>query len=233
MSDAVTVEVGEEFSTIALDDGSANVLSAARLAAVNDALDRAEAADQPVVVAGREGTFSGGFDLGTFEEGGDALFEMLEAGAKTAERLLAFPRPVVVACTGHAVAMGLFLVLAGDERVGAAGEFTLQANEVEMGLELPRFAVEMVRQRLTPAHLSRATILAEPYSPEEAVTAGMLDEVVPAGEVRERARERAAALSRLDFRAHAATKLRVREETLERVREGIEADIDDWQDAYA
>lgn len=233
MSDAIAFEAGEAFSTITLDDGGANVLSTERLAAVNDALDRAEAADQPVVIAGREGTFSGGFDLGTFEEGGDALFEMLEAGAETAERLLSFPTPVVVACTGHAVAMGLFAVLSGDLRVGAAGDYTLQANEVEIGLTIPRFATELCRQRLTPAALSRATILAEPFEPVEAQAAGILDHVVPAGDVVERAREEAAALDRLDPEAHTASKLRVREETLARVREGIEADIDDWQEAYA
>lgn len=232
MSEAVTFEAGGEFSTITLDDGKANVMSTETLAAIDDALDRAEAEGRAVLLEGRDGMFSGGFDLDVFDEGEAALFEMLKAGAETAERLLSFPRPVVVACTGHAVAMGLFLVLAGDERIGAAGEFTLQANEVEIGLALPRFATELCRQRLAPADFSRATILAEPYSPAEAEAAGMLDEVVPATEVRSRAREKAASLTRLDLEAHEETKRRVRAEALERLREAIEADVDEWEEEY-
>lgn len=229
MIDSVTFETEADYSTITLDDGKANVMSPDMLAAINDALDRAEAEEQTVVIAGREGTFSGGFDLGVFEEGLEALLEMLKAGAETAERVLSFPRPVVIACTGHAVAMGLFLVLAGDERIGAAGDFVLQANEVEIGLTLPRFATELFRQRVAPAHFSRATVLAEPYAPEEAVEAGMLDRAVPAGEVVERARGKAESLARLDLAAHEATKRRVRAEALSRLREGIEADVEDWK----
>ena len=138
----------------------------------------------------------------------------------------------MVACTGHAIAMGLFLLLSGDERIGAAGDYTLQANEVEIGLTLPHFATELCRNRLTPAHFSRATILAEPYSPEEAVVAGMLDRVVPRGEVVDRAREKAESLTRLDVESHTATKRRVRAEALDRLREGIEADVEDWRSRF-
>lgn len=229
MTDPVSFEAGQTVSTITIDDGGANVMSRGTLEALDGALDAAEAEETVLLLAGREGMFSGGFDLDTFDEGGEALFEMLEAGAETAERLLSFPRPVVVACTGHAVAMGLFLVLAGDLRVGAAGEFTLQANEVEIGLTIPNFATVLCRQRLTPAAFQRATLLAESFSPEEARDAGILDRVVPPADVLDRARAEAESLDRLDLDAHAASKRRVRGETLERLREGIEADAADWQ----
>lgn len=233
MSEPATFEEGAEFSTITLDDGEANVMSVEMLDSLNAALDRAEAAEMPLVLAGRDGIFSGGFDLATFEAGTDVALEMLRTGAETAERLLSFPRPVVVACTGHAVAMGLFLVLAGDERIGAAGEYTLQANEVEIGLTLPGFATELCRHRLTAAHFSRATLLAEPYTPEEAVAAGMLDQVAAPEDVLERAREKARSLERLDLEAHRATKQQVREEALDRMRAAIEDDVDTWTEIYA
>lgn len=232
MSDLVSFATEADYSTITLDDGKANVMSTGMLSAIDDALDRAEAEGKTVVIAGRDGMFSGGFDLGVFEEGEEALFEMLKAGAETAERVLSFPHPVVVACTGHAVAMGLFILLSGDERIGAAGDYTLQANEVEIGLTLPHFATELFHHRVAPAHVSRATVLAEPYSPEEAVAAGMLDRVVPADEVVERAREKAQSLTRLDVESHTATKRRVRSRALQRLREGIEADVEDWQSRF-
>lgn len=233
MNDPVTFETGEECCTITFDDGQANAMSLEMLEAIDSALDRAEAEAQPLVLAGREGTFSGGFDLATLEAGGEAPLDMLQAGAELAERVLSFPSPVVVACTGHAVAMGLFLMLAGDERIGAAGEYTLQANEVEIGLTVPRFATELCRLRLTPAEFQRATSLAQPYAPAEADRAGILDEVVPPGEVLDRARESAASFDRLDSDAHKATKQRVRADALERLRAGIEADVEEWHEEFS
>lgn len=232
MSDRVSFEPGEEFSTIRLDDGKANVMATEMSAGISSALDRAEAEEKPVVIAGREGTFSGGFDLGTFDEGGDAIFEMLTAGAENAERLFSFPVPVVMACTGHSIAMGLFLMLTGDERIGAAGDFTLQANEVEIGLGLPRFASVVCRQRLHPDELSRMLVLAEPYSPAEAEAAGILTEVVPEDEVIDRARERARFLNRLDLDSYRTTKQRVHEHVLAELRAAIEADVEDWEASF-
>jgi enoyl-CoA hydratase len=130
----------------------------------------------------------------------------------------------VVACDGHAVAMGVFLLLSGDYRVGTAGAYRIVANEVAIGMTMPRAAVEICRQRLTPAHFNQAVVLAEPYSPDEAVAAGFLDRVVPAGELHDVARTTAARLATLDATAHAATKLRTRRHALDALRAGIEVD---------
>lgn len=229
MSEPVTFEPGDRFSTIKMDDGEANVLSTETLEALNEALDQAEEEKNPVLLAGREGMFSGGFDLAVFREGQEPLYRMLVSGAETAIRLLSFPHPVVVACTGHAVAMGMFTLMAGDHRVGAMGDYKLQANEVEIGLTPPRFAVELCRQRMTPAHFSRATVLAEPFSPHEAVEAGILDEAAQPEEVVELAREKASSLKRLNMGSHKAAKNRVRQEPLDRVRNALEADKEEWK----
>jgi len=129
-----------------------------------------------------------------------------------------------VACTGHAIAMGAFLVLSGDYRVGALGAHRIGANEVAIGITMPHFGVEICRQRLAPAHFHRAVINAEIYRPEDAVAAGFLDRVVPAAELQDTARSVAAGLARLDVDVHAATKLRARAHTLNAVRAAIEAD---------
>ena len=78
---------------------------------------------------------------------------MLKLGATLYERMLSFPTPVVVACTGHAVAAGAFLVLSADARVGVDGPFQVCMNEVRIGLTMPWFAIEVARQRLTPQGL--------------------------------------------------------------------------------
>ncbi len=215
-------------ATVTLDDGKVNVLSPAMQSAVHDALDRAEADGSVVVLAGREGIFSAGFDLGILRAAGEAGSAMVLGGFELAARLLAFPTPVVVACTGHAVAMGAFLLLSGDYRVGAAGPYTLRANEVAIGLTMPHAAVEVLRQRLTPAAFVRAATLAEPFAPDAAVAAGFLDRAVDPGDVLLMAQDAAAALATLDLAAHAATKQRVREPVLAALCSAIERDRAEW-----
>ena len=207
-----------------MDDGKVNALSLAMISELNAALDQAAAAGGVVVLGGRDGVFSAGFDLPVLRAGGTEAATMLRAGFELAERLLSFPGPVVVACTGHAVAMGVFLLLSGDYRVGAVGEYKLTANEVAIGLTLPRAAVEILRQRLTPAYLVRAAALAEPFSPANAVEAGFLDQVVDAGRLSDVARGVAEAMAGLDMAAHVATKLRVRQPMLDALRAAIDAD---------
>jgi len=92
--------------------------------------------------------FSGGFDLGTFKEGGDPVYRMLKGGAELAERVMSFSTPVVAACSGHTVAMGAFLAVSSDVRLGAAGPFKIVCNEVAIGLTMPRFGIEIARNRL-------------------------------------------------------------------------------------
>jgi enoyl-CoA hydratase/carnithine racemase len=220
----VTYEVEGSVATIAMDDGKANVLSPAMLAELGAALDRAESDGAVVVLTGREGRFSGGFDLSVINAGGPDAVGMIRGGFELAARLLAFPTPVVIAASGHAVAMASFLLLSGDYRVGAAGPYKITANEVAIGMVMPYAAIEICRQRLAPAHFHRAVALAEVYSPEGAVEAGFLDRVVPAGDLRRTALDIAAGLAQLDLAAHAASKLRAREAALTAIRAAIEVD---------
>jgi enoyl-CoA hydratase len=211
-------------ATISMDDGKVNVLSLEMISDINRALDRAQDNAAVTVLAGRPGVFSAGFDLRVLRAGGPAATSMLRAGFDLAERLLSYPRPIVVACTGHAVAMGAFLLLAGDYRVGAAGPYKITANEVAIGLTMPRAAVELCRQRLAPAHFNRATILAEPYQPDSAVAAGFLDRVCDPAGFWDAVEGTAEELANLDLDAHQATKLRVRQATLAAVHDAIAAD---------
>jgi enoyl-CoA hydratase/carnithine racemase len=224
MSPLVTYRLDDAVATITMDDGKMNVLSIEMFEQLGRAFDRAAADGAVVVLTGREGVFSAGFDLRVLGGGGPDAPRMVRMGFELAARVLASPTPVVVACTGHAIAMGVFLLLAGDHRVGARGPYRIGANEVAIGITMPFFGVEMCRQRLAPAHFHRAVINAEIYGPDEAVTAGFLDRVVPAAELEGVARATAGGLARLDAAVHAATKRRARAHALEAVRAAIEAD---------
>lgn len=225
----VRYDLDGDIATITLDDGKVNAMSLAMIGAVNDALDRAEADGAVVVLTGREGVFSAGFDLDTLRGGAFGSSTMVRAGFELAERVLAFPRPVIAACTGHAIAMGAFLLCSADHRVGADGAFRFAANEVAIGLTVPQAAIAILRARLTPSALQRAVTLSEPFTPAEAVAAGFLDRVVPAGELAAVAREAAAAAVELDGPSHAATKRRLRQPLLDEVRRGITVEFDSFR----
>lgn len=214
----------EAYAVLSMDDGKANVLSPQMLGELGECLDRAEADGLAVLLLGRPGMFSGGFDLATLRSGGPAGLDMLLGGFALSERLLSFGAPVVAACTGHAIAMASFLLLSVDYRVGAAGSFKIGANETAIGLTMPHYGVEICRQRLTPAHFQRTVINAEIFTPDEALAAGYLDRVVDPGDVEATALDVTAALAALDRRTHTSTKLRARGQALEAVRSAIEAD---------
>jgi enoyl-CoA hydratase len=233
MSPLVTYEAQDSIATIVMDDGKMNVLSPAMFAALNAAFDRAAKERAVVVLTGREGVFSAGFDMRVLTAGGREAADMVRTGFELAERMLSFPMPIVVACSGHALAMGVFLVLAGDHRVGAIGAHKIGANEVAIGITMPFFGVEICRQRLAPAHFHRAVVNAEIYTPEDAVAAGFLDRVVPASELGAVARSTAARLAKLDLDAHAASKLRARGQALKAIRSAIETDATTFAGLFA
>jgi enoyl-CoA hydratase len=230
MSDIVRYERCGRVAAITMDDGKANVLSVAMLDALNMALDRAEADAAAVVLAGREGVFSGGFDLNVFKAGGAPQFAMLKAGARLARRVAGFPAPVVVACTGHAVAMGVFLLLAGDVRMGVAGAPTkICVNEVAIGMAVPRFAIALCRAQLVPAAVGRAVLTADVFTPDQGAAAGFLDAVVPAADLHDAARAKAAALAEFTRDGYVATKRRARAALVAELDAAMEADISDWR----
>ena len=188
MAELTNYELEDGIATISMDDGKVNALSIAMLKELHAALDRAEADEAVVVITGREGYLSAGFDLKGFSAGPEQAIEMLRLGAELMERLLSFPRPVLAVSGGHAVAAGAFMLLAADVRLGVSGEFRIGMNEVQIGLTMPTFAVELARQRLTPAAFSRSVVTARMYGPEDARVAGYLDEVVAPEELAEATR---------------------------------------------
>ncbi len=228
MSALVNYQFQDNISLITLDDGKANTFSPAMQVALNKSLDQAEADGGIAILTGREGMFSAGFDLQVFQQGGEALVGMLSGGAELTRRLRCFPQPIITACSGHAMAMGLFAMLSTDYVVAVDGPFKITANEVAIGMTLPFFATETCRHRMAPAHFHRAAATAELYSPTMAVSAGMIDAVVSADALLDAARAKAQEFARLQLPAYRATKARMHELALQRLDDAIERDKVDW-----
>lgn len=226
-------EIIDGVAVIKIDDGKANALSLPMQQAFNSALDQAQQAKLPVVITGRSGILSAGFDLKTLAAGGQPAYEMLNGGIEIALRLLSFETPVVIACGGHAIAMGVFLLQSGDYRIGVAGNFKYSANEVAIGMTMPWSMIEILRQRLTPAALSRAVLLAETFTPTNGVENGLIDRVVATeAELMPTALEFAKSTLALNAAAHAASKQRLRDEAIASIRGCWTKDSVDWKKLF-
>jgi enoyl-CoA hydratase len=223
MGGPVSYRLDGSIAFITMDDGKVNALGPAMQQALNDALDNADRDEaKAVVIAGNDRVFSGGFDLKILTSGEvQPAIDMLKGGFELSHRLLSHPKPVVMACTGHAIAMGAFLLSSGDHRV-AAPAYNIQANEVAIGMTIPYAALEVMKLRLTPSAYQQAAGLAKTFFGETAVAAGWLDEIVLPEAVLDRAAEAAREFATLNQQAHAATKLRTRAEALTGIRGGID-----------
>ncbi|MEJ5255552.1 MAG: crotonase/enoyl-CoA hydratase family protein [Acidimicrobiales bacterium] len=226
-NDSVTYELTGPVAVIRFDDGKANAISHGVVEQLDRALTRAEG-DQAkaVVLLGRPGRFSAGFDLTTMRAGAEEARDLLRVGAELALRIYTFPAPVVLGVTGHALAMGAILLLSADTRIGAAGEFKIGLNEVAIGMPVPRFATELARDRLTPRHLTAAVNLARIYDPAGAVEAGYLDEVVSPDDVEQAALDHATSLATtLNPTGFRLTRRSLRGDREGQVRAGLAADV--------
>ena len=221
----LTYTLEQSVAVVRMDDGKANALSVEMIEALLGALSRAEGEASAMVLAGRADKFCAGFDLRVMMSGPDNARALLQQGSALLLRLYGATVPLVIACTGHALAGGALVVLTGDHRIGAAGAFRIGLNEVTIGLPVPVLAMELARDRLAPAELTRATLLAQIYAPDEAARAGYLDAVVPPDQVVPQAIEAAAKLGALAKSAFRATKTRLRGATIEHITRTLESDL--------
>jgi len=203
-----TLDIRDGVPWITLDDGNVNAMTLAMLREIEVQLENSARAGGPIVVKGRKGIFSAGFDLKTFARGREASQQMFKAGVRVIERMLALPRPIVTVCTGHAYPMGAFLMLCADVRFGVPGDWNIGMNEVAIGLAVPQFAVELARYRLTPAGAMRASTGAM-FKPEEAARLGYLDYIVGVEDLDAAVREEVQRLGKLDMKSYALTKARL------------------------
>ena len=223
MPEIATYELLDHVAMVTLDDGKANAFSPAMIACVNGLLDRAEDEAKAVVLTGRAGIFSGGFDLRVIRgDDPEAARHMSLGGARLMMRLYGLPLPLVIAASGHAIALGAFCLLTADYRIGTAGDFRIGLNETAIGMSLPPFGLMLATERLSKRYVTRAAIAATMFSPEEAQEAGFLDDVVAADELRDAALAAARGSLDLDGSAYAAVKQGLRGDSIEAVLAGLD-----------
>ena len=230
--DLVSYERVGSVARIRLDDGKVNVISVSMQQQLHAALDRATKEEVAVIIRGRSSVFSAGFDLEVMKDAGPAKYEMVIGGLRIAERIFSFPLPVVMECSGHAIAMGFFLLISSDYRIGAGGQYRVVANEVAQGMSAPRAAIELMRHRMTPCAFDRAAALAIPFSSDEAVLSGVFDQVASSEQLEEAAQREAERLSELDLTAHRTTKLRVRARATAALRVALDADDGELRERF-
>ena len=202
----VTISERGSIAVVNVDDGARNSLDVNTVNSTLHALKTVQDHAGAVVLSGRPGFYSVGLDMEILRSGGEAASDLLHSGTELILRMVEFPRPLVVVCTGHALGAAAVSLLSGDVRIGVAGEFKIGMDFVTNGLPVPDLAVELARARLSPRHMTLACNTARLYSPDEAVEAGFLD-FVTTGDAVEEACEVAADLAqRLDPRAFEVTR---------------------------
>lgn len=221
MSELIAYHLEDGIATLTLNNGKVNAISPDVIAAFNAALDQAVADRAVVIITGQPGILSGGYDLKVMTAGPKEAVALVTAGSTLARRLLSHPFPVIVACPGHAVAKGAFLLLSADYRIGVDGPFSIGLNEVQIGMTMHHAGIELARDRLRRSAFHRSVINGEMFDPQSAVDAGFLDKVVTAEELQGAALAAARQLKKINMLAHKNTKLKVRKQLLETLDDAI------------
>ncbi len=220
----VSLEIENNIATITINNGKVNAISPQVIAEINSALDQAEQQKAIVILTGKAGILSGGYDLNTMKISSDSAVSLVTSGSTLARRMLSFPTPIIAACNGHAIAKGAFLLLSCDHRIGSEGAFKIGLNEVAIGMTMHYAGIELARNRIPRNYLTRSVINAELFDPQTAILAGFLDQVVEEPHLMSTAQKLAKQMLSLNMTAHHATKLKERKEILAALDAAIEVD---------
>lgn len=225
MTKLVRYTFKDGIATIQMDDGKANVLSPDMLDQLDAAFDKAESAGAVVILTGRDGgIFSGGYDLKIMMSGPEAAIALTCKGSWFALRILKHPFPVIAATGGHAIAMGAFILLACDYRIGGDTGTKTGLNETQIGMTMHHFGIEFAREFIPKNYLNRSMINGEIFGPEDAKQAGYYDVLAPKDTVVDTAKDAAKMMTLLNMRAFKGTKLKSREALIEKLEWAIDVD---------
>jgi len=224
MADPIaTLSKDSDISIIKLDDGKANVFSYDMLSQVNELLAKVPRDSGALVITGREGLFSGGFDLKTLATGDmEKITKMVQLGYNLLLELFSFDRPIVAAVSGHSIALGLFVTCSADYRIAIDGKYVCQANEVRNNMDIPTQIMEILKARVNKKYFYPAVYHSDAYSVQESIEVGFIDEVVSEDQFMERAMEKAKELATLPHPFYANTKKTAQEDVRQKIADAIE-----------
>ena len=210
MSDFANCAIEDGIAVITLDDGKANAFSFDMMAALNDAMDKAEAEADVIIMTGRAGVMCAGFDLKVMQNAPDKVADMVRQGGEFLVRVFSTKKPMIIASPGHGIAAGGLLMLAADYRIGVDGDSRYGLNESAIGMVLPPFGYDLAVFKINNKYLDTCFVGAELIDPKTAIKAGFLDETVADGGLMERAMEKAKEMQKLHPKAYAGNKKLVR-----------------------
>lgn len=226
MNEFVSYQSEENYAIITINNGKANAISHEVVSGLNASLDKAEQDDKIVILTGTSGIFSGGFDLKVMTKSPESAKELVTKGSRLSLRMLSFKKPIIIACNGHAIAKGAFLLLSSDYRIGVEGNFKIGLNEVMIGMTMHNAGIAIAKSRLSEVYLNRSVNNAEIFSSEDAIKAGFLDVIVPEDHLLPTAIKVAEMFTKLNKKAHVETKLKLRKPHLDALQNAIESDLD-------
>ena len=218
-----TLSKENDISIIKLDDGKANAFSYDMLCQVNDLLKKVPRDSGALVITGREGLFSGGFDLKTLATGDmEKITKMVQLGYRLLLELFSFDRPIVAAVSGHSIALGLFVTCSADYRIAIDGKYVCQANEVRNNMDIPTQIMEIIRARVNKKYFYSAVYHSDAYSVQDSIEVGYIDEVVSEDQFMKRVMEKAKELATLPHPFYANTKKTAQDDVRQKIADAID-----------
>ena len=224
MTDSIaTLSHENDISIIKLDDGKANAFSYEMLCQVNELLNKVPRDSGALVITGREGLFSGGFDLKTLATGDmEKITKMVQLGYRLLLELFSFDRPIVAAVSGHSIALGLFVTCSADYRIAIDGKYVCQANEVRNNMDIPTQIMEIIKARVNKKYFYPAVYHSDAYSVQESIEAGYIDEVASEDQFMQRVMEKAKELATLPHPFYANTKKTAQDDVRQKIADAID-----------
>jgi enoyl-CoA hydratase/carnithine racemase len=232
----VSVEIRDEIAVITLDRPKANAFNLDLVEELSAAFSANAKARGVVLASALTGIFSAGWDLPLLiDRDRKGMEEFVETYCDLVRQIFVFGPPVVVALPGHAIAGGLIVAMAADERIVAEGKGKFGLSEVILGVSVPHCLMEPFRHVVGARHMERLASTGENLAIDRALAMGLVDRAVPAETLRDAAVERARFLAGLSLPAYAAIKLRSRAAAIARFDQARDHDpfLDFWfsQDA--
>jgi enoyl-CoA hydratase/carnithine racemase len=227
----VRLEERDGIAIASLDRPPANAFAPELVARLREVLMETAGARALVLTSANPGIFSAGWDvprIAALSRG--EMSEYLDSYCDLVREIFAHPAPVVAALPGHAIAGGLIVACAADERYAADGAARFGLSEVALGVPLPACCLELFAYVLGPRRMERLTASAENLPAGAALSLGLLDRVVAAADLLDASLERAERLARGSAAAYAEVKRRARADAVARfdAARGDDPFLDFW-----
>ncbi len=222
----IEVERRHDVTVLHMHHGKANALDLEFCRHIQRQFQELASQAGAVVVTGRGSIFSAGVDLlRVLNEGPGYVKELVKTLSRFCEEIFSFPKPLVAAINGHAIAGGCVFACMADRRLMEREGGRIGVPELLVGVPFPAGPLEVMRFAVPTRHLAEVILGGATYEPTMALERGLVDELVDAGALLDRAVQAASELGALAPQAFRLTKAQIRAPAIERMRTGA-AELD-------